>query len=153
MKKLALLTVFTLFFGLTAFQCGKTKDCCVPPLCSEKPTITGTWRLQSFENQTTGVTEQDPDPEGKGVVYTFTDDEKEGTIEGHTVANTISGSYTLDKTCSFRVTVFGGTKVGEPAWSGKAWLPSNKPGYYQVSSTKLVIYFNGTEERLVFKKI
>ena len=153
MTKLVILITAILLLTITAFQCREEKDCCLPPLCSEKPTLTGIWRLESYENQTTGVTEKDPDPDGKGVVYTFTDNEKEGSIEGHTVMNTVSGGYSLDNTCNFKVLSFGGSKVGEPAWSNKAWLPSDKPGYYQRHDNKLVIYFNGSEERLVFKKI
>jgi len=153
MRKFAISVSALLFFTLAAFQCGDTRECCVPPVCSEKPTITGTWRLESYENQTTGASDKDPDPAGKGVVYTFKDNEKEGTLDGHTVMNTVSGSYKLDKDCNFEVLTFGGSKVGEPAWSSKAWLPSNKPGYYQRYGNKLVIYFNGSEERLLFNKI
>ncbi len=154
MKRLVFLTIITLFLGLSAFECGSSEEnCCVPPLCSDQPTLTGTWRLQAFENQTTGVQTSDPEPDGNGVVFTFKDDEKEGTIEGHTFVNTISGTYTLDKTCNFKVVSFGGTKVGEPGWSAKAWLPSDKTGYYQRIGNTLVIYFNGSEERLVFKKV
>lgn len=153
MKRLAFLIFILLAVGLSAFECGTGKDCCVPPLCSEYNTITGTWRLEAFENQTTGALSGDPEPEGKGVVFTFKDNEKEGTIEGHTFANTVFGTYTLDKTCNFKVVSFGGTKVGEPAWSSKAWLPSNKTGYYQRLGNQLVIYFDGSEERLVFRQL
>lgn len=153
MKRLIFTMAIALFLGLSAFECGNHENCCVPPICSEQTTLTGTWRLEAYENQTTGALITDPDPDGKGVVYTFKDNEKEGTIEGHTVANTVDGSYTLDKNCNFKVLVFGGSKVGEPAWSGKAWLPSDKTGYYQRIGSKLTIYFNGSEELLVFRKI
>jgi hypothetical protein len=153
MKRLTLLLAAMIFLSLSAFECDRGKDCCVPPVCSEKSTLSGTWRLEAYENQTTGIAENDPQPESKGVVFTFADDEKQGTIEGHTFANTINGTYTLDNHCAFKLVSFGGTKVGEPEWSSKAWLPSGKSGYYQIVGSKLVIYFNGSEERLRFKKL
>jgi hypothetical protein len=152
MKKRGLAVLIMVFFATAAFQCEETRECCVPPVCSEKPTLNGTWRLVAYENQTTGLTDNDPEPEGKGVVYTFRDNEKTGSVEGHTFANTITGAYKLGDGCALTITAFGGTKVGEPLWSNKAWLPSNKSGYYQIVGNRLVIYFNGTEERLVFER-
>jgi hypothetical protein len=153
MKRITRLLAAMVFLSLSAFECDSGKNCCVPPVCSEKSTLTGTWRLEAYENQTTGIAENDSQTEGKGVVFTFTDDEKQGTIEGHTFVNTINGTYKLDKNCGFKVVSFGGTKVGEPEWSSKAWLPSGKSGYYQIVGSKLVIYFDGSEERLRFIKI
>ncbi len=152
MKKLASLITLTLLFGLTAFQCGTQEDCCAMPPCSEKPTLTGTWRLDSYQNTSTGAEEKDPEPDGKGVVFTFKDDEKEGTIEGHTFVNDVFGKYTLQAGCSMKVTEFGGTKVGEPGWSGDAWLNSNVTAYYQVVGEKLVLSFANAPKRMVFKK-
>jgi hypothetical protein len=153
MKQITLLLAVAIFLTLSAFECNSRKDCCVFPICSEKSTLSGTWRLEAYENQTTGIAENDPQPEDKGVVFTFADDEKQGTIEGHTFVNTVNGSYTLDKNCGFKVVSFGGSKVGEPEWSKKAWLPSSKSGYYQVVGDKLIIYLNGSEERLRFVKM
>jgi hypothetical protein len=153
MKKLISFVAITLLFGSTAFQCNR-EECCVMPPCSEKSTLTGTWRLAYYEHVVTGVKDPDPGIDGESVTYQFTDDQKEGKIEGHTFANEVSGSYTLGQGCTFKVTAFGGTKVGEPGWSGKAWLPSDvsATGSYQVSESTLIITFALSPERLVFKK-
>ena len=152
MKRLAFLTFILLFVGLSAFECEK-KECCVTPICSENATLTGTWRLVAFENPVTGTSDTDPDPKGKGVVFSFNDNKKDGTITGHTFVNTVEGGYTLGTDCDFKIVGFGGSKVGEPIWSRKAWLPSNVTGFYWVNESKLVIKFDSQEEQLVFRKL
>lgn len=154
MKKIVYLLACTLFLGLTAFECGSGKDCCAMPPCSEIGSLKGTWRLDYFQNTATGTVDADPGVSGKSVVFTFEDDKKSGTLSGHTFVNTVSGSYTLGPNCTFKITSFGGSKVGEPEWSRKAWLPSDSTGQgsYQVTSDKLVLRFDQNPEQLVFKK-
>jgi hypothetical protein len=77
---------------------------------------------------------------------------KSGTIDGHTFVNDISGKYTLTGGCTVKITEFGGTKVGEPGWSGKAWLNSNVTANFQVSENNFVLTFPNATERMVFKK-
>jgi hypothetical protein len=152
MKKLVSYFAIIAFFGLTAFECGNQEDCCAMPACSEKSSLNGTWRLDSYQNISTGAEEKDPEPEGKGVVFTFKDNEKEGTITGHTFVNEISGTYTLGGECSVKITAFGGTKVGEPGWSGKAWLNAAGVASYQVSENKFILTYPNATERMIFKK-
>lgn len=154
MKKYISFIAITLLFGLTAFQCEQKRDCCVPPVCSEIHTLKGKWWLTGYENNSNGQVESDPEPDGKGIIFTFEDNSKEGTITGHTFVNEVSGSYTLGEGCSFKVSVFGGTKVGEPVeFSRKAWLKSDVNGYYQIIGGTLKIGFAGSQEMMVFKKI
>ncbi|NIJ50960.1 META domain-containing protein [Dyadobacter arcticus] len=153
MKKVCYYT-FILFVGCFAFQCTNEEAarlCCGPPPCSEKNTLTGTWRLTAFENITTGALDADPDPDGRGVVFTLKDDTRAGTIEGHTVANQVYGAYTLISGCTIEIKSFGGSKVGEPKWSGKAWLASSQ-GTYSVQGETLKITFKNALESMVFKK-
>lgn len=155
MKRITYLFAWAVLFTLTAFQCENGKDCCAFPPCSEIASLTGTWRLDYFQNTATGAVDADPEISGKSVVFSFTDDQKNGTISGHTFVNTISGTYTLGANCTFKITSFGGSKVGEPEWSRKAWLPSdsiNGKGSYHISSDKLVLRFDKSPEQLVFKK-
>jgi hypothetical protein len=155
MKRITSLLIWFIVLALTAFQCENGKDCCAFPLCSEIASLKGTWRLDYFENIATGAVDADPEVSGKSVVFTFSDDKKNGTIAGNTFVNTISGTYTLGENCTFRITGFGGSKVGEPEWSRKAWLPSDSTGgkgTYQVTSDKLILKFDRNPEQLVFKK-
>lgn len=155
MKRIAYLFVCTVLLASTAFECGGGKDCCVFPPCSEIASLHGTWRLDHFQNTATGAVDKDPEISGKSVVFSFSDDQKSGTITGHTFVNTINGSYTLGANCTFKIISFGGTKVGEPEWSRKAWLPSDSTGgkgSYQVTSDKLILKFDKNPEQLVFKK-
>ncbi|PSL29508.1 hypothetical protein CLV60_105350 [Dyadobacter jiangsuensis] len=125
------------------------------PPCSEIASLSGTWRLDYFQNTVTNATDKDPGISGKSVVFTFSDDQKSGTIAGHTFVNTVSGAYTLGPNCTFKITSFGGSKVGEPEWSRKAWLPSDSTGSkgsYHVQSDKLILKFDQNPEQLVFKK-
>lgn len=155
MKRIAYLFVCFVFLALTSFECGHGKDCCAMPPCSEIASLAGTWRLDYFQNTATGAVDTDPEISGKSVVFSFSDDKKNGTISGHTFVNTIQGAYTLGGSCTFKISSFGGTKVGEPEWSGKAWLPSDSTGgkgSYHVQSDKLILKFDQNPEQLVFKK-
>ncbi|WP_221389718.1 META domain-containing protein [Dyadobacter sp. NIV53] len=152
MKNILFFATILFVLALSAFQCGKQEDCCVLPPCSDKPTLEGTWRLTGYRDISTGSTENDPGPEGKGVIFTFKDNEKDGSISGHTVMNEVSGSYTLGPGCKLNIITFGGTKVGEPGWSGRAWLQSDSSMYYQRIENSLVIYRNKGREGMVFKK-
>lgn len=155
MKRIAYLFAWGVLFTLTAFQCENGKDCCALPLCSEIASLTGTWRLDYIQNTATGAMDADPKISDKSVVFSFSDDQKNGTISGHTFVNTISGAYTLGANCTFKITSFGGSKVGEPEWSRKAWLPSDSTGgkgSYHVQSDKLILKFDQNPEQLVFKK-
>ncbi|SDE65708.1 hypothetical protein SAMN04487996_106134 [Dyadobacter soli] len=155
MKRIAHLFTCFIFLALTAFECDNGKYCCDMPPCSEIASLDGTWRLDYFQNTVSSVVDRDPEISGKSVVFTFEDDKSNGTIAGHTFVNTISGAYTLGSGCTFKVTSFGGSKVGEPEWSRKAWLPSDSTGgkgIYHVTSDKLILQFDKNPEQLVFKK-
>ena len=159
MKNLKSLLEVLLILGVS-IGCSNDSDivekrlCCVN-VCSDKPTLEGTWRLTGYRNVSTGELESDPDPDGKGVVFTFKDNEKEGTIEGHTFANTIFGKYSLGEQCRYKILEFGGTKVGEPGWSSKAWLLALAEGNYQRTGNDLTLFRdkgNNVWEGMVFKK-
>ncbi|TDE13822.1 hypothetical protein [Dyadobacter psychrotolerans] len=147
----SLLVIFIVLL-ISAFQCGKEVDCCVMPPCSDSPTLEGSWKLTGYRDISTGNLEIDPDLNAKGVVFTFKDDEKTGNIEGHTSVNTVSGSYELMEYCRLKVTSFGGTKVGEPAWSNRAWLASDSTFGYERIGNNLTIYRNTGKEGMVFRK-
>ncbi|CAG5011833.1 hypothetical protein DYBT9275_05035 [Dyadobacter sp. CECT 9275] len=153
MKNLVSVLSMFLVFGLTAFQCEREKNCCVPPICSEKNTLTGTWQLEYYENRSNGEKEYNPESDRQGVVYTFTDNNKEGKIEGHTAVNTISGSYKLSDGCTLEITAFGGTKVGEPGWSNKAWLSASEKYFYQITGTRLRIGTFSGSTQMVFQLV
>ncbi|WP_353722811.1 hypothetical protein [Dyadobacter sp. 676] len=155
MKRTACLFICAAFLALTAFECGDRELCCDFPPCSEIASLKGIWRLDYFQNTVTGAIDTDPEVDGKSVVFTFEDDKKNGVISGHTFVNTVGGSYTLGPNCTFKIVSFGGTKVGEPEWSRKAWLPSDSisgKGSYHISSDKLILKFDQNQEQLVFKK-
>ena len=122
------------------------------PPCSDKPTLEGTWRLMGYRDISSGNLEADPEPDGKGVVFTFKDNEKMGTLQGRTYMNTVSGTYELMEYCRIKMQSFGGTKVGEPAWSNRAWLASDTIFYYERIENNLTIYRNAGKEGMIFKK-
>ncbi len=155
MKRIAYWCAGLIFLASTAFECGNREECCELPPCSDIASLNGMWRLDYFQNTATGAIEKDPGEKDKSVVFNFLDDQKSGTISGHTFVNTISGAYTLGPDCTFRIVSFGGSKVGEPAWSGKAWLPSDSTGgkgTYHVTDKKLILRFDQNPEQMVFEK-
>lgn len=122
------------------------------PPCSDVPSWEGSWQLIGFRKVSTGNLEGDPGVEGKSVVFTFSDNRKEGTIKGHTFVNTISGTYQFDGDCRYTIKEFGGTKVGEPGWSSKAWLTVSTGNYERIKD-QLIIYRNKGAEAMIFKKV
>lgn len=154
MIRIIYLIALAAFFALSAFECEDKEPVC-DITCSKITSLDGTWRLDYFRNTTTGAIDKDPGIKGKSVVFTFSDDHQTGTIKGHTFVNSVSGTYTLGGGCSFKVTGFGGSKVGEPEWSRKAWLPADSSGVngsYLVTDGELVLSFERNPEQFVFKK-
>jgi hypothetical protein len=152
MKKIILVLIFPFMLTLSASTCERT-ECCLPPQCSETPTLTGTWKLEAYQSLSTGILESKPADADKDVIFTFKDDEKMGTIVGKTFVNTIQGSYELSENCRIKVTTFGGSKVGEPAWSKKAWLISEQEYHYEKNEDQLKIHRNPDMETMIFKKM
>jgi len=145
------ISVILLLLVLTAFQCGK--ECCVVGPCSEVVSLTGTWKLAYYKNGSTSVIDSMPITDGEEVIFAFKDNEKTGTIAGKTFVNTVEGEYEMLEYCRIKVTSFGGTKVGEPDWSAKAWLESNATYHYKILGAELQIQrYQGTDI-MVFKKV
>ena len=138
--------------SLSASKCART-ECCVIPPCSDMPTLSGTWKLEAYQNLFTGIPENKPADADKDVIFTFKDNEKTGTIAGNTFVNTVEGNYELLEYCRIRVKSFGGTKVGEPAWSGRAWLVSGTEYHYERKENRLTIHRNQGMEAMIFKKM
>lgn len=151
MKSIVSLVLLALFVGLSASQCGK--DCCGPGPCSEVTSLTGMWQLQGFRNLTTWTVDSLPlNEDNRTVEFTFKDDESTGTITGHTFVNTVSGAYEMLDYCRFKVISFGGTKVGEPEPSGKAWLNSETIYHYERIGNTLTITPHMGKEAMIFRK-
>jgi hypothetical protein len=115
--------------------------------------LNGTWKLDYYLDMVTGQTELDPQPESRGVIYTFSGDQTKGKIDGHTVVNTIAGTYDIGTDCAFKINVFGGTKVNEPAWSRKAWFAPDRYYLFEIAGDKLSIKPDNSQELMVFKRV
>ncbi|GAB3180118.1 hypothetical protein [Telluribacter humicola] len=148
-----------LLLCVTAFRC-EQEDFIIdaPYSCSKTGGLEGTWRLQAYQNIDSRKLEEDPDPSGRGVVFTFKEEGEAGTIKGHTVANEVFGSYQKADACQLLNVTFGGTKVAEPtSWSAKAWTAMNSATGYEIYTSKdrkdqLSIYYNNRSERMIFKR-
>ncbi|HEV7349378.1 hypothetical protein [Telluribacter sp.] len=159
MKKYISGVALVFLLGVTAFRC-EQKDFIVdaPYSCSPSGGMEGTWRLQAYQHIDSRKLEHDPETGGRGVVLTFREEGDRGTIQGHTVANEVSGSYEKADACQLLNVTFGGTKVAEPTdWSAKAWTALNGATGYEVHvsadrKSQLSIYFNNRSERMIFMK-
>ncbi|TDB69179.1 META domain-containing protein [Arundinibacter roseus] len=154
MKKVLSLLLSFGFLLLFSFQC-EQKECCGPPPASCFPgaSLSGTWRLEAYQNLSTNQKESNPDADGRGVQLTFAEEGRTGTITGHTAANTVFGSYTKTDSCALTNVTFGGTKVGEPnPWSANVWSAMHGATAFEVGGNELFIYFNGKTERMIFRK-
>ncbi|KAA0990778.1 META domain-containing protein [Dyadobacter aurulentus] len=153
MKNLALILLVLLLLVSTASQCTDSDLCCGPLPCTSDNTLSGKWKLDYYQDIATGATESNPQENTRGVIYTFSDDTSKGSIEGHTLSNSVAGSYELAPGCNIRILGFGGSKVGEPSWSGRAWLTSAEFYHYELSPMRLTLTPENGKARLVFKKV
>src|SRR5690349_17359163 len=82
MKRTLLLRAL-LFAYLSCIQANQPSD------------LVGTWELEAYHNLETGTREYN-DRKDKGTVeLTFKDDGKTGSFLGHTISNTLNGTYVL----------------------------------------------------------
>ena len=120
--------------------------------CGTLP-LEGTWRLRAYQKLSEGTLQADPDPNGRGVVLTFTQEGKTVRFTGHTVANTVSGGYQKGDSCRLEQGTFGGTKVAEPTeFSSRAWVAMNEAEAYGRGSDQLYIYYNGKLDVMIFDR-
>ncbi|MPR34321.1 META domain-containing protein [Salmonirosea aquatica] len=148
------LTSVLLSFLLLGFVGCEKKDVLPEPAaCGTLPTLEGIWRLRAYQKPSDGTSETDPDPKGRGVVLTFTEEGNAVRFEGHTVANTVSGGYQKSDSCRLEQGTFGGTKVAEPTeFSSRAWVAMNGAEAYGRTTDNLFIYFNSKSEVMIFDR-
>ncbi len=146
MRKFASLELIVIFLWLSAAGC-KKESCCNP----ENQVLEGTWQLEGYRDRINNNLNEIPANDGRNVVYTFQDDGQKGTISGTTYSNTVGGSYELVGSSKLNVTNFGGSKVGEPEWSGKAWFRQGEY-LYEIRDNSLSIYRETDSEKIIFRK-
>ncbi|MCE7062975.1 META domain-containing protein [Dyadobacter sp. CY343] len=152
-EKCSPVLLILLLVGSTASQCTDANLCCAPQACASDNSLSGKWELDYYLDIATGTTEPNPQKNTRGVIYTFSDDTNRGSIQGHTLNNSVAGSYELAPECNIRILGFGGTKVGEPSWSGRAWLSSAEFYHYELRAMQLTLTPVNGKVRLVFKKV
>jgi hypothetical protein len=153
MKRLASIALPFLLLVL-AFP-GCEKKAVLPEMigCGSISSLEGTWRLGAYQKLNDGTLETDPDPKGRGIVLTFTEEGNLVQFAGHTVGNTVSGAYQKGDSCRLEQGTFGGTKVGEPTeFSSRAWVGMNGAEAYGRTAEKLFIYFNNKSEVMIFDR-
>jgi hypothetical protein len=152
-EKHIILEVAVCLFLVATFQCQPKGEVYPEATCTGTTSLQGTWRLEAYQMLATGTLDPDPAPEGRGVVFSFTEEGKTGEIKGHTVANAVAGRYLKGDSCRLKNVTFGGTKVGEPtAWSAKVWTAMHGAEAYGQVQNHLYIYFNNRTERMIFRK-
>lgn len=152
MKGFPSVLLFFLFLGFIG--CEKKNQIPHPVGCGTNLTLEGTWRLDAYQNLGDGTLQPDPEPNGRGVVLTFSKDGESISFKGHTVANIVSGGFLNGESCSLENSSFGGTKVGEPTqWSNKVWSAMGSVEAYGFINKNLYLYFNNRSEVMIFSKV
>jgi hypothetical protein len=154
MKQSAFLSIcYFCLFLLTAFQCEQKEEIYPESTCTAHATLRGTWRLEAYQTLATGALDIDPDPKGRGRVFTFSEENSTGKISGHTVANTVFGSYQRADSCRLESVAFGGTKVGERSiWSARVGAAMSNVSHFGQANDRLYLYYNNRSERVIFRK-
>jgi len=153
-----LLTIFTLTFLLIT-EYGSFQS---------STSINGRWALAYFHDLTTNEKKVRPinyppvmmaftfsdssnrnSTDGATSDNRFSDSPAEGTFEGHTTTNNVSGEYQLqgDK---IKVLSFGGTKRGEYGWGSEFWTTIYRSSSFQLAGDTLRIFFNNDSSVMVF---
>ncbi|GHB52872.1 hypothetical protein GCM10007390_01930 [Persicitalea jodogahamensis] len=98
----------------------------------------------------------DPEPNGRGVVLTFSEEDGTGKFGGHTYVNSVGGNYQKSDSCGLGdFTIFStfATEVYESSeWSRNALNPLRGKVTYGRTEEKLYIYHNKTLVVMVFSK-
>lgn len=115
-------------------------------------TLTGKWRLMKYHNLATSESETQPTAIPRSIIMEFSDNGHTGTMNGHTVTNSVSGSYELLKNNKMKTLSFGGTKVAEPGWGSRFWNAIYAASSYERHGNQLFIFFNADSEKMEFIK-
>jgi hypothetical protein len=115
-------------------------------------TLSGKWKLVKYHNLTNGTIISEPSAISRSIVMEFFDNEINGTMNGHTVSNSVDGVYELSEGNKMKTVSFGGTKVGEPNWGNKFWNAIHTASSFERQEDKLFIYFNVDNEKMEFEK-
>jgi len=152
MRRLPSVLLSLLLLGLIG--CEKKNPIPHPVECDAVSSIKGTWRLDAYQNLSDGTLQHDPDPKGRGVVLTFTEDSNSIVFKGHTAANSVGGGYRKAGSCDLENGSFGGSKVGEPTkWDSKVWTAMGSAEAYSLTKKNLFLYFNAKSEVMIFSKV
>jgi hypothetical protein len=117
-----------------------------------KPTLNGKWKLICFHDFETNIQDCKPanDP-SRYITLTFTDDGVEGTLDGHTTTNKVSGVYKLFSENKIQIEKFGGTKMGESGWGGAMfWRTIRQSSSFTYNSDTLVTYYDNNTKAMKF---
>ena len=123
----------------------------------------GSWKLVSRENYATNqvfykdqndVQRYCNNPAGCDIILTFSRSNTANVISGHTITNEVYGDFTFAADLrQITITSFGGTKVGEPAWSDNIWDNILDIGKYKINGQYLRLYMNSKQESLTFQRL
>jgi hypothetical protein len=117
-----------------------------------KETLNGKWKLICFHDLETNIQDCRPaDERSRFITLTFTDDGKEGTLEGQTTTNKVWGSYQIFNGNQMKVKEFGGTKVGESGWGGyMLWKTISQSSSFSYHFDTLLIYYDFDTKAMKF---
>lgn len=120
--------------------------------------LTGGWKLMGYMNPSESQLRPLPEDQGRGIVINFKDDGKAGKFTGHTKANEILGSYTLEEPQKITIVNFTGTKVGgEPKWGTKFWRGLKSIHTWQIQdqgkTQQLILIYDEANAKMILESI
>lgn len=137
---------YILILLLTLAACNKDNT------TTSTDTLNGKWKLVKYHNMTNGTVESEPSNISRSIIIEFIDNGINGTMNGHTVTNSVVGEYELLQDNKMKTLSFGGTKIGEPNWGDKFWDAIHAASSFERQNDKLYIHFNVDSEKMEFKK-
>lgn len=108
-------------------------------------TLNGTWKVVSFEDLTTNMTEfkTQENSWGKDIIVTFNDNLDPNLFSGKVTTNSVQGEFEYAGQRQFTLSRYGSTFAGQPVWAdkfGTAVLDGNVT--FAINSEKLRIYYD-----------
>ena len=152
---------FITMLAIIMVICACERENFIPTIKDDKEitTIAGTWKVVSYDDfaHNTQITKDADNTwlqiNNGDVIMTFMDTLGTKEIEGVTVTNYVSGSYTITAPRKIKVLNFNGTYIDQPEWADLFWEKIEESDEFSVSNTHLRIFYNAKRNSITFEKI
>jgi hypothetical protein len=118
-------------------------------------TLTGKWKLTQYTDFKTGKIDSIPAKcdDQKNMVFNFSDNQKEGTLGGQTISNSLTFQYSLSAKNKITTSLLLSAKVGDFEKFAQMFEGAiEKATTYKIDGNTLIIYYDNDTKCMLFIK-